>query len=161
MSSIHTTTIHKPHRSGFTLVEIMIVVVIIGLLAAMAIPAFQKVRVQSYASRIANDFRVFSGVFEVFAMEVGSWPADGIGNSLPAVAEPYFEGSDWYQPAANGGFWDWEANRLGYVASVGLSEGDGLPDAVYERVDEMLDDGDLSTGVFQYTGGRYIYILQQ
>lgn len=159
-STQNTSTAFSP-RSGFTLVEIMIVVVVIGLLAALAIPAFRKVRIQSYASRLANDYRIFAGAFEVYALEIGTWPADGMGNSLPVDAEPYFEGTAWYQTAPNGGFWDWEVNRLGFVASVGLTEGDGIDPEVFLRVDEMLDDGDLSSGTFRQTGGRYVYILQE
>ena len=140
----------------------MIVVVVIGLLAAMAVPAFKKVRINSYASRLANDYRVFATAFEVYALEVGKWPVDGIGNALPASAQPYFENSAWYQTPPNGGYWDWEANRLGFVASIGLSGGLGNLDmAVYVRVDEILDDGNLSSGIFRLVGGRFLYILQE
>ena len=56
---------------GFTLVEIMIVVVIIGLLAAMAIPAFQKVRTSSQDKAVLNNARQLSAAADQYYLENG------------------------------------------------------------------------------------------
>jgi type IV pilus assembly protein PilA len=60
-----------PSRQGFTLVEIMIVVVIIGLLAAMAIPAFQKVRTNSQDKAVLNNARQLSAGADQYYLENG------------------------------------------------------------------------------------------
>ncbi|MSU69894.1 MAG: prepilin-type N-terminal cleavage/methylation domain-containing protein [Opitutaceae bacterium] len=57
---------------GFTLVEIMIVVVIIGLLAAMAIPAFQKVRSSSQDKTVLNNMRQLGAAADQYFLEFGS-----------------------------------------------------------------------------------------
>ena len=64
-------------KSGFTLVEIMIVVVIIGLLAAMAIPAFQKVRQSSQDKAVLNNARQLSAAADQFYLE------NGVSTALP------------------------------------------------------------------------------
>ena len=61
----------KNNKKGFTLVEIMIVVVIIGLLAAMAIPAFQKVRENSQEKTILNNLRQVAGAGQQYLLEEG------------------------------------------------------------------------------------------
>ena len=58
-------------NKGFTLVEIMIVVVIIGLLAAMAIPAFQKVRTSSQDKAVLNNARQLSAAADQYYLENG------------------------------------------------------------------------------------------
>ncbi len=57
---------------GFTLVEIMIVVVIIGLLAAMAIPAFQKVRTASQDKAVLNNARQLGAAADQYFLEHGT-----------------------------------------------------------------------------------------
>jgi prepilin-type N-terminal cleavage/methylation domain-containing protein len=56
---------------GFTLVEIMIVVAIIALLAAIAVPGFLRARKRSQASRILNDLRMIDGAVDQYAIETG------------------------------------------------------------------------------------------
>jgi len=59
-------------NKGFTLVEIMIVVVIIGLLAAMAIPAFQKVRASSQDKTVLNNIRQLAAAADQYFLENGT-----------------------------------------------------------------------------------------
>ena len=62
----------KNSKKGFTLVEIMIVVVIIGLLAAMAIPAFKKVRDNSQTKAITNNLRQLASAADQYFLENGA-----------------------------------------------------------------------------------------
>lgn len=82
-------------KKGFTLVEIMIVVVIIGLLAAMAIPAFQKVRSTSQDKTVMNNLRQLAAAADQYFLE----------NGVSTVAQADLIGSTAYiktlQKAAN------------------------------------------------------------
>ena len=59
----------KSHRAGFTLVEIMIVVTIIALLAAIAVPNFLRARKRTQATRILEDLRVLEYALDRWSIE--------------------------------------------------------------------------------------------
>jgi prepilin-type N-terminal cleavage/methylation domain-containing protein len=65
-------------RAGFTLVEIMIVVAIIALLAAIAVPGFLRARKRSQASKILNDLRMIDSAVDQYAIETGKKSGDPI-----------------------------------------------------------------------------------
>ena len=58
-------------KKGFTLVEIMIVVAIIGLLAAIAIPSFMRARTTSQANACINNLRQIESAKDQYALEAG------------------------------------------------------------------------------------------
>jgi prepilin-type N-terminal cleavage/methylation domain-containing protein len=65
---------HPSRRGGFTLVEIMIVVAIIGLLAAIAIPNFVKARTTSQVNACVNNLRQIDGAKQQWALEYKQGP---------------------------------------------------------------------------------------
>lgn len=144
-------------KSGFTLVETMVVVTIIGLLASLSIPGVQSARKNSVASRFANDFRTYSAAFEVYATENGRWPDDVNRGVIPPEMDGQLRGFD--QPSYQNSRWDWDYQVAGITAGVTLRG--TIDTAILARVDSILDDGNLSSGRFRSTSSGATYILQE
>lgn len=79
--------IRNESRAGFTLVEIMIVVAIIGLLAAFAIPNFVRARQTSQTDACISNLRVIEASKTQWALEVGRNTGDPVtsANLLPFI----------------------------------------------------------------------------
>jgi prepilin-type N-terminal cleavage/methylation domain-containing protein len=74
------TKLNRKH-AGFTLVEIMIVVAIIALLAAIAVPGFLRARKRSQASKILNDLRMIDAAVDQYAIETNRTTNNVVGTA--------------------------------------------------------------------------------
>jgi type II secretory pathway pseudopilin PulG len=131
----------------------MVVVVIIGILAALGIPAVQRAQERSLASRLANDFHQFDGAFQRYVLESGQWPPAGAAGVVPAGMNGYLPPT-FTSPSPLGGNFQWSgpSHNIVLVSS-------RATDAVMQRVDLLLDDGNLSTGDFAKTAGLGYHLL--
>ncbi len=145
--------------AGFSLVEIMIVVVIVGLLAAIAVPALQRVRLRAIGSRYLNDVRQIRDGAERFAMETGQFPPNGIAG-LHADLRGYIPDSLFASTSTPlGGVWDWDYQQSGITAAISVYQ-PTASDELLLQIDRTIDDGNLATGNFLRANSKVIYVIQ-
>lgn len=157
-----STSSAPPRRSarGFSLIEIMIAVVIIGLLVTIAVPAFVKIRQRSLNARFVSDLRVFAQAFESYAALNGSWPASTGPGAMPTgMTEDDLKSGAWTTTRNSvGGRWSWDVGSFGVTAAI-TTENVTATDAQMAQIDAQIDDGQLNSGLFQKNSGRFVFAL--
>lgn len=76
-------------RSGFTLIEIMIVTLILGILAGLGVPTYRRMIVKAHAARVAGDFNVVKMAAYSYFADHGAWPPDVNRGVVPPGLVPY------------------------------------------------------------------------
>lgn len=150
-------------RRGFTLVEILIVVVILGILAVIVIALFGDSRKETEQAGFVDSLRTFVEAAMIYQAKTGDYPVDGSSGIVPPGFEDYVDEDAWSRPTPIGGVWDTELDSYGVKSALGVHfwGGGAVQDGAYmQEVDALFDDGDLGAGRFrQLDPDRYYYIV--
>ena len=150
----------KPSSDGFSLLEIMIVVTIIGIFISIVVPGIDQTREAAQNTRLINDWRTFSTAYKQYALEIGDFPDDAEPGAIPTGMDDFLRNSQWIEGAFMGGNWDWDFNKYGITAGVSLV-GSSISARQMADLDERIDDGDLGTGELQLiAANRYSLIIE-
>ena len=153
---------HRPRTvRAFTLVEILIVVVILGILAATVVPSFANATEPTRQTTFITNMKDFAEAVQIYKVRNNEYPPDTNTGELPDGFEDLIDPRDWVGRTPIGGQWDTEETDVGYGIGVHFDgTGETRDDTYMTEIDEIFDDGDLESGGFrQIDETRYYLIL--
>src|SRR5688572_4676408 len=95
--------------AGFTLLELAVVVTILGLITAIALPAYARIQRNARFGVLINDYRVLTSAFQQYSAVNAAWPAySSTQGAFPQGMEEYLRTTNWDQPTVFGGRYNWD-----------------------------------------------------
>ena len=175
MNSIFYKRTYKP---AFTIVELLIVIVVIGILAAITIVAYNGIQTRSQAASIVSDLRATEKALNAYKIATGAstWWIDsdaalaGVSNSpIGSIITSQTVFRDFLQKPpttvglGGGAVWFYDNDDDTYTGCGLATSGVNLAllgptnTNLMQTIDTMMDDGNLSCGKIRNAGGYFLY----
>ena len=155
------------YRNGFTLLEVTLVVLAVGLVAMLMIPALMKNKLHQENMKFIDQQETLLAVLNSFTVTEGNYPAETPIATEPTNLSEYMSYSiPWSQETPIGGYWDWDNDNNSKTAAYGVYaglvvNGPARTTLQMKKIDEKIDDGNIATGKFRRHKNGYIYIVSE
>jgi general secretion pathway protein G len=151
---------HRPKQRAFTLVELIVVIIVIGILAAMTIPKLASAAGETNITATAADLKAITNAVVMYRSEHGTFPRDVNRTQAVSALAPYFkQGNPFEKDAPIGGAYDYEGppNWNPIQISIRQNGSNRFTQAMALELDEYMDNGDLRSGALILHGSRLAY----
>lgn len=140
---------------AFTIIEVIVVVVVLGILAAVAVPRFLGAQQDTSVAAAAEDLKAIELALDMYHATNAAYPPDVNRTKPVSQLDPYFKiPNPFAKPCPIGGVYDWEGPPEWNPVQVSIRN-DGtntFKPELAQALDEHFDDGNLATGRFRQEG---------
>lgn len=147
------------YRTAFTLIELIVVMIIVGILAAIAAPRFYSASDDAEATAILANVSAMHSAVDLYLADNGELPKDVFRGVFPSELEGYLSPTIFENYGPDKSQYDW--NGVGSGTDIGLTlvfpSGNVAKTDLYQRIEELGDDGSDSAGWITARGPRIVF----